>query len=147
MPYDVFISYRREGGADFAGRLYDRLKDAGFNPFLDKEDMRSGRFNKQIYKRIEECDHFLLVLPKKGFDRCRRNGDWVRLEVEHALALRKHIIVVKMRGFEWPRRIPSSLKAVQADSGRERRAGVFRWRRELGNRLSQRRYLVSWGIR
>lgn len=113
MSYDVFISYRREGGADFAGRLYDRLKVVGFDPFLDKEDMRSGKFNKQIYDRIDECEHFLLVLPKGGLDRCRKKDDWVRLEVEHALDMRKHIIVVKMSGFAWPRRMPASLVPIK----------------------------------
>ncbi|MBQ9043221.1 MAG: toll/interleukin-1 receptor domain-containing protein [Eggerthellaceae bacterium] len=113
MMNDVFISYRREGGGDFAGRLYDRLKAAGYNPFLDKEDMRSGKFNKQIYKKIDECRHFLLVLPKGGLDRCRKEGDWVRLEVEHALESRKHIVIVKMNGFRWPRRLPSSIAAIK----------------------------------
>lgn len=49
MKYDVFISYRRDGGDILAMLLYNRLKDDGYNPFYDIETLRSGRFNEQLY--------------------------------------------------------------------------------------------------
>ncbi|MBQ2750106.1 MAG: toll/interleukin-1 receptor domain-containing protein [Clostridia bacterium] len=39
--YQIFISYRRDGGADLAGRISDRLTALGYSVFLDVESMRS----------------------------------------------------------------------------------------------------------
>ncbi len=32
--YDVFISYRRDGGFEMARLLYEHLKSAGLNPLI-----------------------------------------------------------------------------------------------------------------
>ena len=52
-PYQIFISYRREGGDSLAGRIADRLRLEGYDVFYDVETMRSGPFNKQILSAIE----------------------------------------------------------------------------------------------
>lgn len=39
--YDVFISYRRDGGFEMARLLYDHLKGIGLNPFFDLEKLCS----------------------------------------------------------------------------------------------------------
>ena len=106
MAYDVFISYRRDGGDTMARLLYDRLTAEGFSPFLDIEQMRSGRFNHQLYERIAECRHFLLILSPGALDRCRNEDDWVRLEILEALRLKKNIVPFMLRGFEFPRADP-----------------------------------------
>ena len=46
---DIFISYRRDGGLDFSGRLYEKLVADGYTAFYDLEGMKSGRFDTQIY--------------------------------------------------------------------------------------------------
>ena len=51
---DVFISYRRLGGGDFCGRLFDRFIGGNYSAFYDKESLKSGKFNEQIYKKIEK---------------------------------------------------------------------------------------------
>ena len=61
--YKVFISYRREGGGDLARHIYERLDKVGVSTFFDIEEMRAGKFNKQLYKFIDECEKFVLVLP------------------------------------------------------------------------------------
>lgn len=77
MPYHVFISYRRDGGDTMARLLYDRLKADGYAPFLDIEQMRSGKFNEQLYDRIAECEDFLMILSPGALDRCKNEDDWV----------------------------------------------------------------------
>ena len=47
--YQIFISYRREGGAELAGRITDQLKSLGYKVFFDVETMRSGKFNTRYY--------------------------------------------------------------------------------------------------
>ena len=40
MKYDIFISYRRDGGDTLAQLIYDRLTDRGYSVFLDIESLR-----------------------------------------------------------------------------------------------------------
>ena len=84
--YDVFISYRRSGGEYTAKILRDRLEDMGYRVFFDVESLRSGYFNTKLYSVIDECRDFLLILSPGALDRCANPDDWVRLEVERALA-------------------------------------------------------------
>lgn len=41
----VFISYRRDRGGDFAGRISDSLKAKGIQTFFDVDSMKSGCFD------------------------------------------------------------------------------------------------------
>jgi len=108
--YDVFISYRRDGGFEMARLLYEHLKAAGVNAFFDLEELRSGQFNVKLYNAIEDSANFLLVLPQGSLDRCVFEDDWLRLEIEHAIKNKKNIIPLMMSGFEWPESLPDSLK-------------------------------------
>ncbi|MBQ7088021.1 MAG: TIR domain-containing protein [Clostridia bacterium] len=111
--YDVFISYRSKGGADLAGRIKDRLLAEGFHPFYASEEMKSGRYDHQLYDRIAECEHFVLVLPPKGLHKCISKSDWVRKEIEYALKNKKHIITVHMPGFQFPKQLPASIDVIR----------------------------------
>ncbi len=117
MNYDVFISYRRDGGSEMARLLYDRLHRYRISAFLDVEEMRSGTFNTQLYDRIDECKKFLLVLPPHALDRCAEPQDWVRLEVEHALEKGKTIIPIMLRDFVFPQELPESMRALPTYEG------------------------------
>lgn len=113
--YQVFISYRRDGGEHLAGRLSDRLKNMGYHVFYDIESMRSGTFNTQIYAAIEQCRDVLLILPPNGLDRCKNADDWVRIEIVHALQHQKNIIPIMMRGFTYPKdltELPEELRVI-----------------------------------
>lgn len=50
--YQIFISYRRDGGDALAGRLADRFNALGYKVFFDVESMRSRIFNTQILNAI-----------------------------------------------------------------------------------------------
>lgn len=107
--YDVFISYRRDGGFEMARLLYEQLKSIGLNVFFDLEELRSGQFNVKLYKAIEDSTNFMLVLPPNSLDRCKFEDDWLRLEVEYAIKKNKNIIPVMMNGFVWPENLPNSM--------------------------------------
>lgn len=112
MSTQIFISYRRDGADSLARSIYERLDNHGYECFFDKEKLGSGKFNIALYKQIEQCTDFLLILPPNGLDRCNNSEDWVRLEIEYAIEKHKNIIPVMMPGFEFPQKehLPESLK-------------------------------------
>ena len=114
---DIFISYRREGGYAMARLLYECFNNAGLSVFLDLEELRAGPFNEKLYEAIEKSENFILVLPANSMDRCVAENDWLRLEIEHAIKLKKNIIPIMMEGFEFPRNLPPSLQVVQFFNG------------------------------
>ena len=113
----IFISYRREGGEALARLIYDRLSKKNYRVFLDVESLRSGMFNIALYKKIEECEDFLIVLPENALDRCVDPEDWVRLEIEHALKLNKNIIPIMMRNFKFPKEMPPTIEKLRSYQG------------------------------
>lgn len=113
---DVFISYRRDGGQIMAHHLRQWLTNDGYTVFLDVQ-LESGRFDKALYKRIEECTDFLLVVSPGGFDRCNDPEDWVRWEIEHALLCGKNIIPVIMPGCKIPDVLPESIQGIKKHRG------------------------------
>ena len=117
--FDIFISYRREGGLELADSIYQRLINAGYSAFLDLEQLNSGKFNTKLIGVIEQCQDFILVLPPNALDRCADEDDWVRQEVECALKHKKNIIPIMLRGFEWPavESLPASLRELPNYNG------------------------------
>lgn len=115
--YQIFISYRRDGGEDLAGRISDKLKNLGYRVFYDIESMRSGTFNTQIFSAIDGCDDVLLILPQGALERCKDENDWVRLEIAHALKMKKNIIPVMMRGFAFPEGMPEDIDGIRYHEG------------------------------
>ena len=117
QKYDVFISYRRDGGEAFCTLLHDRLTAMGYRVFQDVESLNPGPFNTQLLEVIEQCTDFIVVCSKGSMERCKNEGDWVRREIAHALGLDssgtprlddngqpvppKNIIPVLFRDFHW----------------------------------------------
>ena len=56
--YDVFISYRRDGGAETAKHLRDVLTERGYRVFFDTDSLRSGDFNRKLFDVIDGCKDF-----------------------------------------------------------------------------------------
>lgn len=115
--YDVFISYRRDGGEHAAKRIQEALLARGYRVFLDMESLRSGPFNTMLLDVIDSCTDFLLILPPSGLDRCEAEQDWVRLEVEQALRGGKNIVPILLRGFEFPQALPASMEKLRFMNG------------------------------
>jgi hypothetical protein len=58
--YDIFISYRRDGGFETASLVAEKLRNAGYNVFFDLESLRAGKFNEQLFRIID----FLKIFNK-----------------------------------------------------------------------------------
>lgn len=114
---DVFISYRRDGGYTLARLLYECLRKENITAFLDLEELRSGPFNEKLYSAIESAENFLLILPAHALDRCVSENDWLRLEIERALKLKKNIVPIMADGFSFPSVLPETLKGLPYFNG------------------------------
>lgn len=117
MKYDIFISYRRDGGDTLAQLIYDRLTSRGYRVFLDIESLRSGKFNEKLLNVIEECNDVVVILPPNALDRCKNPGDWLFCEVSHAIKCHKNLVPVMMHGFTWPEKMPEGMEELANYNG------------------------------
>lgn len=116
IDFDVFISYRREGGRDIARSIKYRLEIMGFDKvFFDYNSIRDGVFNTQILDAIYSCNDFLLLLTPNSMDKCGDRGDWVAREIRTAKKYGRKIIPIALENdFEWPTSMPSDLFDVKS---------------------------------
>ena len=123
--YDIFISYRREGGYDTAKHLYDLLIRDGYTVSFDIDTLRSGDFDAQLLTRIDQCKDFLLIIDEHAFDRTinpnfNPKQDWLRCELSYALKKNKNIIPVFLSGAKgFPVNLPKDVMAVAKKNGPE----------------------------
>jgi len=104
-----FISYRRQDCTDIALLIAAELSNRGLPAFLDISGLQASHFDTQLLHRIEQAQNFILILSPRSLDRIRDEEDWVRKEIEHAIARKKNIIPVVLPGFEFP--LPKDLPA------------------------------------
>lgn len=119
MEYDVFISYRRDGGEHLAKMIRDSLTERGYHVFFDVESLRSGEFNTALYDVIEHCKDIVLICSPRALDRCANDDDWVRQEIECAIKHKKNIIPIMARGFVFPEVLPESIDNIRWMNGLE----------------------------
>ena len=119
--YDVFLSYRRLGGADFAQLLKLLLKGEGLNVFLDTENLGTGNFQEQLVTSLRRSKNVVLVWTKGSMDRFLDNSDqatadFVRLEYKHAISMAKNIIPCYKEDFDFPaaERVPADIRDVMS---------------------------------
>ena len=114
--YDVFISYRRDGGRDAARLLYKELVGRGMKCFFDFNSLRSGKFDEKIFDAIRGCRHFVLMVTDGAFERCANADDWVRTEIEFALSNKKDIIPVAPSDQQqcFPPELPESMSELRS---------------------------------
>lgn len=115
----TFISYRRDGDAGFAGRLYDRLKDSfgETNVFFDIDNFSLGiDFVRELDNQISICDILLVIIGRDWLmnDRLSKTNDFVRIEIELALDRRKRIIPVLVNNatMPLPEQLPESIRPL-----------------------------------
>ncbi len=116
--YDIFISYRREGGAQYARTLQLILEKKGYKVFLDYDELVDEKFSPQIETAIKNSTIYLIILSKGALIRCANDGDWVRREIEYAVDNGKRIIPVNPdNAFDGvPDNLPSKIKSVIQDT-------------------------------
>ena len=121
MAYDVFISYRRQGGGADARMMYDRLQNCGYTVSFDMDTLKNGNFNEELLKRVAECKNFVVLLSEGCFDRtlegCKRENDWLRIEIATALYNNKNIVTVMLPGFAFPEKLPPDIDAIRNKNG------------------------------
>ena len=112
--YDIFISYRRVGGAQYARILQLELEKRGYKVFLDYEELTDGIFGDNIKEAIREAPIFMMVLSAHYLDRCKNEGDWVREEILQAISQQKHFVPINPdNSFDGiPVDIPQEIKQV-----------------------------------
>lgn len=121
MKYDLFISYRRKDSSGrtnvptarqfkqaFEGPLYN------YKVFFDYSECTDNYFSDIILPAIRTCDFFVLVLTKDCLSRCFNEGDWVRREIEEAIAYKRKIIPITpdKECDTWPD-LPNSLSILK----------------------------------
>ena len=121
--YDVFISYRREGGYDTAKHLSDLLVRDGYRVSFDIDTLRNGDFDTQLLTRIEHCKDFILIVDQHAFDRTLDDtfdpkNDWLRCELAHAIKHKINIIPVFLSGVSgFPENLPADIVEVTRKNG------------------------------
>jgi hypothetical protein len=121
---NVFLSYRRDDGAGYAGRLHDDLRDCLPNAsiFYDVETIRPGsKFRADIAEALRESNVVLIVIGphwlgarSHGANRLFDQDDLVRAEIEAALRTSATIIPVLIRGGALPaeRELPQDIRPI-----------------------------------
>lgn len=132
MVYDVFISYRCEGGFDTAKHLNDLLVHDHYAVSFDIDTLREGDFDEALFKRIEQCRDFLVIVDKHAFDRMINPApdydpekDWMRKEIAYALKLKKNIVSILLTGASYPAKLPPDLDRLDTKNGPEYSKGYF----------------------
>ena len=108
--YDIFISYRRDGGFELAKLIYEMLTGKGYRVFMDVEVLREGKFNQKLYKIIKNCNDIIVILSPHSLDRCINDDDWVRKEIVFAMKQHKKIIPVQEKNFVMPNTLPDDMQ-------------------------------------
>jgi hypothetical protein len=94
----VFISYRRTNAA-WALAVFQYLTQQGYDVFIDYNGIASGDFERVILDNIAARAHFLLLLTPSALEHCNEPNDWLRREIEAALASKRNIIPLMFEGF------------------------------------------------
>ena len=138
MTPKIFISYRRDDTAAFAGHLCERLRIAygRSNVFMDIDTIRLGSdFSLAIDREIKQSDLVLILIgaqwlseiDESGHRRLDDSYDFVRLEATAALKHRKRIIPIYVNDAKPLNEndLPESLRPLARKHGEEIRNDKF----------------------
>jgi hypothetical protein len=126
MAQRIFISYRRDDSRGYAGRLQGDLsrRYSEEHVFRDIEIPPGADFGEYITSLVDKCNVVLAIIGPGWLDARNREGerrldnpdDWVRLEIERALARDGvEVIPVLVDGARLPPReeLPPSMLALR----------------------------------
>jgi hypothetical protein len=120
----LFISYRRDDQAGFAGRLADALESAfgADSVFRDVQDIRPGEdFVDALHTQLQSVDVMLvmigpawLTVSRNGVRRLDEADDFVRREIEAGLESGKPVLPVLVGGAAMPAEddLPAAIGAL-----------------------------------
>ncbi|MFI6766936.1 toll/interleukin-1 receptor domain-containing protein [Streptomyces sp. NPDC050355] len=122
----IFISYRRDDTAPYAGWLQDRLAQhyGASKIFMDVAYLQPGAdFPRIIAQAISSCDVLIALIgpawvgsTSNGKTRIQEADDWVRLEIESALDQGITVIPLLVDGalLPSPEKLPPDLVRIRA---------------------------------
>jgi tetratricopeptide (TPR) repeat protein len=96
----VFLSYRRTN-IPWALAIFQNLTQHGYDVFFDYNGIASGDFERVILGNITARAHFLVLLTPSALERCDNPADWLRREIETALASKRNIVPLMLEGFDF----------------------------------------------
>ena len=142
MP-KIFLSYRRDDSAGYAGRVAERLSQAfgHASVFRDVDDIKPGvDFTEEIGRAVGHCDvlialigpHWLTAADSAGRRRLDNPQDFVRLEIGSALERKIRVIPVLVQKADMPaaESLPEPLKPLALHQGIE--LSDTRWDYDVG---------------
>jgi hypothetical protein len=152
MP-NIVVSYRRDDSKWIAGRVFDHL-EAQYGKgrvFMDIDSIPYGLdFREHIRNTLDRCDILVVVIGprwletnEEGHARILAETDWVRIEIEAALARKIPVIpaLIDRARMPKPSELPESMQsfafrqAADIDSGRDFRAHMERLIRSMNDLL------------
>ncbi len=96
----VFLSYRRTN-IPWALAIFQNLTQHGYDVFFDYNGIASGDFERVILGNITARAHFLVLLTPSALERCDDPADWLRREIETALASHRNTVPLMLDGFDF----------------------------------------------
>src|SRR5450755_4150173 len=96
----AFLSYRRTN-IPWALAIFQNLTHHGYDVFFDYNGIASGDFERVILGNITARAHFLVLLTPSALERCDEPADWLRREIESALANQRNIVPLMLEGFDF----------------------------------------------
>jgi len=143
----IFVSYRRDDAAGFAGRVEDELERrfGDVEVFRDVDDIASGEdFVRRLDHALQSCRVFVAVIGKtwltaRNADGTRRlddPNDFVRQEISAALRRDVRVIPVLVDGARMPAEadLPEGLKSLARRQAHE--LSDSRWDYDMGRLAS-----------
>lgn len=114
--YDVFISYRRHGGAEMAELTKSELSKRGFRDarmFMDTRSLSSGNYMEGILKAIDASRNLVAIVTKDSFKDLSEESPWAK-EVAYALKIGKTIVPIYFDGITEikPDELPGSIQRL-----------------------------------
>lgn len=95
--YDIFISYRRNGGETTAVLLKSELSHLGYHVFLDYDDLPiGGDFASKIQEVIASSSLFVFLYSHGCLNRCANEDDVLRKEIDCAIKNKKQILTLNI---------------------------------------------------
>jgi hypothetical protein len=153
----IFLSYRRDDSAGFAGRLSDELEarlGAG-SVFRDVDDIRPGEdFVAAIESQLNQVNAVLVMIgphwlaaDSAGQRRLDKADDFVRLEIQAALASGKPLIPLLVGGVAMP--AEADLPTQIADLARHQAISLSDadWKADVARLLTSLRPMLAGSTR
>lgn len=118
--YDVFISYRRQGGAVKAELTKDELIKRGFRGgriFLDTHSLSTGNYIDTILEALRNSKNVVVVVTKDCFDNLQDASTWIR-EISYALEHSINIVPIYFDDISQvdPAQLPENIKRLALEN-------------------------------